>query len=238
MTRRGPRGDLGRERILRAADALLLEHGEVAAVSLRMVADRLGVTANALYTYFPSLARIMHDLADERLDRLRPAELLDAGGCKHCALIDLFHRAQELYASAGTLALLKAQPVLGPASFRLSETVMALCSGGNLHPRDSRDLIMGWFCGSASLSAEGWATGTDALRAAQWRSDEFPRISGRPDPNPQAQFDAILRGLGIDHTPDIPSVRRVADTEEGRRPDPPAPRTPIPRASDPPAAGR
>lgn len=203
MVRRGPRGDLRRQTILAAADALVDRHGGLDGVSLRAVAGVLGVAANALYTYFPSRAALVHDLADARLGRLRVDELvppsIGARGCAHCALTGLFRRAAALYATPGTLALLKAQPVLGPESFRLSETVMLLCADADVAPRDAHDLIMGWFYGSASLAAEGWATGTDALRhAADW-VDGFPLVSARPDPQPAAQFAAILRGLGIAH---------------------------------------
>lgn len=203
MVRRGPRGDLSRATILAAADALVDRRGGLDGVSLRAVAGALGVAANALYTYFPSRAALVHELADARLGRLRAGELAPHSGqatvCAHCALTELFGRATALYAAPGTLALLKAQPVLGPESFRLSETVMALCGDSDVAPRDAHDLIMGWFYGSASLAAEGWATGTDTLRAAGDWVEGFPLVSARPDPEPAAQFAAILRGLGIAH---------------------------------------
>lgn len=202
MGRRGPRGDLSRDVILKAADELVVEHGDVARVSLRGVAAALGVTANALYTYVESREQILHDLADERLGRLRPEELLRlAEECRHCALLELFRRATTLYTTPGTLPLLKAQPTLGPHSFRLSETVMQLCEGGLLEPRDAHDLVMGWFYGSASLDAEGWTAGTDTLRASPDVSSVFPRVGQRPDPDRAAQFAAILRGIGIEHQP-------------------------------------
>lgn len=203
MGRRGPRGDLTRERILQAADALVIRQQDVGAVSLRMLAGELGVTANAIYTYFPSLGQIIHDLADQRLGRLHVDDLLtdDSGGvgCRHCALRELLRRTQQLYASPGTLLLLKAQPVLGENSFRLSESVMQLCEGAELSPRDCHDLIMGWFYGSASLAAEGWTAGTDDLRASGRWDERFPRVAARADPDQPAQFEAILRGIGIIH---------------------------------------
>lgn len=203
MARRGPRGDLSREQVLAAVDALVVEKGTPDAVSLRMVAAALGVTANALYTYVESLDDVFHELADRRLARLDAVSLLGVR-CRHCALTELFRRAEALYRSPGTLALLKRQPALGPHSFRLSETVMTLCNGGRLSARDAHDLIMGWFYGSASLDAEGWTSGTDRLRAAGEWSDDFPRVAGRPDADPAAQFAAILVGLGIAHAEPLP----------------------------------
>lgn len=55
MTKRGPRGDVDREWIKRAADELLIETGRIASVSLRMIAQRRDISANAIYTYFKNL---------------------------------------------------------------------------------------------------------------------------------------------------------------------------------------
>ncbi|MGI6879437.1 TetR family transcriptional regulator [Microbacterium sp. gxy059] len=193
--RRGPRGDISRERILRAADALLRERGSLDGIALRAVAAQVGVAANAIYTYFPSLRAIWHDLGDERLGALHPADLVDLP-CRHCALTLLSERAREMAEIPGTLSLLRAQPILGPHSFRLSETIMTLTADAVVDPRDAHDLIVGWFYGSSVLSAEGWTRGTDRIRADADLAD-FPRIAARAEPRPAAQWEAILRGLGI-----------------------------------------
>lgn len=204
MSRRGPRGDLSRETILAAASELIADYGDVSKVSLRGIATHLGVTANALYTYVPSLPAMIHDLADERLGSLRAGELVPpsptAPSCSHCALLELYRRAMELYTSPGTVALLKGQPVLGPHSFRLSESIMFLCQGAALPARDCHDLIMGWFYGGLTLATDGWTSATDTLRTeASWVKD-FPLVAERPEPNPAVQAAAILRGIGIEHS--------------------------------------
>lgn len=196
--KRGPRGDISKELILAAADRLLRERGTLTGISLRAVAAEVGVATNALYTYFPSLSHIWHDLGDERLGLLHPAELLSFS-CRGCALFSLAERGREMMAIPGTFALLRAQPIMGPHSFRLSETILELTAEAALGPRDAHDLLVAWFYGSMSLSEEGWTESTDEIRAATDLS-EFPLIAARAEPDPVAQQQAILRALGMGHT--------------------------------------
>lgn len=195
MATRGPRGDITQASILRAADRLMTDHGRVEGISLRAVAAEVGVAVNAVYTYFPSLDAIWHDLADERLGRLEPEDLL-ARPCAHCALRELADRAMAVLATRGTVSLLRRGPVLGPRSFVLSETIMALTGNACIDPRDAHDLIVRWFYGSSVLEGEGWTSGTDAIRDAEPLS-AFPRIAGRSDPDRRQQAEAILRGIGL-----------------------------------------
>lgn len=195
MRQRGPRGDIDRARILRAAETLLTARGTIDGISLRGVAAEVGVAVNALYTYFPSLAAVWHDLADERLGRLRPTEVL-AYSCRHCALRELARRGLEVTREPGTLSLLRSAPVLGRHSFGLSETIMTLTEESSIGSRDAHDLIMGWFYGSLILDSDGWAVGTDKIRASQ-HLDEFPRIANREPADRGAQLEALLHGIGI-----------------------------------------
>ena len=195
MAARGPRGDITAALILRAADRLLGANGRVEGISLRAVAAEVGVAANALYTYFPSLDAIWHDLADERLGRLHPQELLEYE-CPHCALLELAARGETVLSTPGTVSLLRRGPVLGRSSFELSETIMTLTERGSLGPRDAHDLIVGWFYGSAVLEGEGWTSGTDAICEVEALAD-FPRIAGRSRPDRHRQAEAILRGIDL-----------------------------------------
>lgn len=197
MAKPGPRRDLDATRILDGADGLLAEHGTVEKISLRMLAAHIGVTANAIYTYFPTLDAVWHELADRALGRLHPLDVLD-NPCPHCAVLELAHRAGALFADDATTSLLRHQPVMGVHSFELSETVMTLCEGALIDPRNAHDLIMGWFWGSAALNGDGWTAATDAIRASGEGAEQFPRIFGRAPSLPDAQAAAILRGLGIE----------------------------------------
>lgn len=195
MAARGPRGDITAESILRAADRLLADRGRVEGISLRGVAAEVGVAVNALYTYFPSLDAIWHDLADQRLGRLAPQDLLDYE-CAHCALLELADRAVSVMSTSGTISLLRRGPVLGRCSFILSETIMALTEHGGLDPRDAHDLVVGWFYGSSVLDGNGWTSGTDAIRDTSPLQD-FPRIAHRSAPDRRQQAEALLRGIGV-----------------------------------------
>ena len=63
-TRARPRGSLTREEIIHEALALLEEHGP-GALSMRRLADRLGVAPNALYTHVRGKADLIDGLIDQ-----------------------------------------------------------------------------------------------------------------------------------------------------------------------------
>ena len=63
-TRTRPRGSLSREEIIKEALALLEEHGP-GALSMRRLADRLGVAPNALYTHVRGKADLIDGLVDQ-----------------------------------------------------------------------------------------------------------------------------------------------------------------------------
>ncbi|MFJ3728211.1 TetR/AcrR family transcriptional regulator [Streptomyces sp. NPDC090045] len=73
--RRGPRQGLSVDTVVRAATALADEEG-LAALTMRALAQRLGVTPMTLYTYVPGKAELldlMLDAAYDRMDR-RPVD--------------------------------------------------------------------------------------------------------------------------------------------------------------------
>lgn len=195
MGSRGPRGDISVATILRAAERLLTANDGIEGISLRGIAAEIGVAVNALYTYFPSLRSIWHDLADERLGLLDPQSLLRYQ-CPHCGILQLVDRAATIMRMPGTLSLMRAQPVLGPHSFALSETIMALTERSGLAPRDAHDLIVGWFYGSAIIDGEGWSSRTDDIRRRE-PLESFPRVAGRGSPDRRRQAEAILRGIQL-----------------------------------------
>lgn len=71
-TRRGPyaKGVARRIQVLTAAEALVLEHGHEA-TTMRLVAERVGVTEAALYYHFPSKDVLLVELLRFRDDRSR-----------------------------------------------------------------------------------------------------------------------------------------------------------------------
>ena len=195
--RRGPRGDIDQERILRAAERLLTERGEVDGISLRGVAAEVGVSANSIYTYFPSLDAIWHDLADERMGMIGAQDLVGVG-CSHCAIIRLSRRGGEVLAIPGTLSLLRRKPILGPGALSFSEALLELTQTSTIGSRNANDLLVSWFYGVVLREDAGWDTAVDGLEAEE--VVDFPRILTREPADPDLQFEALLKGMGLDCT--------------------------------------
>jgi AcrR family transcriptional regulator len=120
-TRTRPRGSLTREQIIKEALALLEEHGP-GGLSMRRLADRLGVAPGALYTYVRGKADLIDGLVDQvyaGLD-LDP----DPGGdwAQQLATLSQEIRAYLLVHPAVVPYALQ-QPGLGPHSLRLGEAI-------------------------------------------------------------------------------------------------------------------
>jgi TetR/AcrR family transcriptional regulator, tetracycline repressor protein len=120
-TRTRPRGSLTREQIINEALALLEEHGP-GGLSMRRLADRLGVAPGALYTYVRGKADLIDGLVDQvyaGLD-LDP----DPGGDWTQQLTTLSQEIRAyLLAHPAVVPYALQQPGLGPHSLRLGEAI-------------------------------------------------------------------------------------------------------------------
>jgi AcrR family transcriptional regulator len=120
-TRMRPRGSLTREEIIEQALALLEEHGP-GALSMRRLADRLGVAPNALYTHVRGKA----DLIDGLIDQVYAGLELhpNPGGDWTQQLTTLSQEIREhLLAHPAVVPYALQQPGLGPHSLRLGEAI-------------------------------------------------------------------------------------------------------------------
>lgn len=110
--KRGPRLSLSGEEIARRAIAIADADG-LAAVTMRRVAEELGVTAMSLYTYFPGKAELLDVMADLALKHL---DLRDDVGEGWRAKLE--HISREKWAMwlrhPWMLELSTARPVMGP----------------------------------------------------------------------------------------------------------------------------
>ncbi len=119
-----PRGFLSREQIIKEALALLEEHGPDA-LSMRRLADRLGIAPNSLYTHVRGKADLIDGLVDQvyadlDLDR-------DPTGDWTQQLANLSHSIRaHLLAHPGVVPYALQQPALGPHGLRLGEAVYAV----------------------------------------------------------------------------------------------------------------
>jgi len=119
-TRSRPRGSLTREEIIKEALALLEEHGP-GALSMRRLADRLGVAPNALYTHVRGKA----DLIDGLIDQVYAGLTIepDPGDwTQQLAVLSQEIRAY-LLAHPAVVPYALQQPGLGPHSLRLGEAI-------------------------------------------------------------------------------------------------------------------
>jgi TetR/AcrR family tetracycline transcriptional repressor len=120
-SRTRPRGFLSRELIIKEALALLEEHGP-GALSMRRLADRLGVAPTALYTHVRGKA----DLIDGLIDQVYAGLALkpDPAGdwTEQLATLSQDVRA-HLLAHPAVVPYALQQPGLGPHSLRLGEAI-------------------------------------------------------------------------------------------------------------------
>jgi AcrR family transcriptional regulator len=120
-TRTRPRGSLTREEIIKEALALLEQEGP-GALSMRRLADRLGVTPNALYTHVRGKA----DLIDGLIDQVYAGLTLDLdhSGDWTQQLTTLSQQIRKhLLAHPAVVPYALQQPGLGPHSLRLGEAI-------------------------------------------------------------------------------------------------------------------
>jgi TetR/AcrR family tetracycline transcriptional repressor len=124
VARTRQRGFLSRELIVQEALALLDEQGP-GALSMRRLADRLGVAPNALYTHVRGKA----DLIDGLIDQVYADLDLDpdpaAGWAQQLATLSQAVRAQ-LLAHPAVVPFALQQPGLGPHGLRLGEAIYAV----------------------------------------------------------------------------------------------------------------
>ena len=120
-TRTRPRGSLTREEIIKEARALLEQEGP-GALSMRRLADRLGVAPNALYYHVRGKADLIEGLIDQvyaDLD-LDP----DPAGDWTLQLATLSQQIRDhLLAHPAVVPFALQQPGLGPHSLRLGEAI-------------------------------------------------------------------------------------------------------------------
>jgi AcrR family transcriptional regulator len=123
---RGPRPGLSVDRVVAAAVELADAEG-LAALSMRRVAERLGVGTMSLYTYVPGKAELLDLMADTVLgEEARPDRAAGwRAGLELRAREDwaLFHRHPWI------LELSPSRPLLGPNETELFEAALAVVDG-------------------------------------------------------------------------------------------------------------
>jgi TetR/AcrR family transcriptional regulator, tetracycline repressor protein len=201
------------------------------ALTMRRLADALGVLPNALYTYFPDKASILDAVLD---DLIGDVERPDPNASPRRGLVSLMASYRSLLLTQpGLIALTVSRPQMGPKAIRLREDGLTLLKRGELSDADAVRAYMALFAYTAGFVAfeTGRPAGErDAEQRADARkvhaslpADEFPttralarRLAKRPG---DAEFtyglERLLDGFAVTHRPAAPSGRAAP---RGHRP--------------------
>ncbi|MDI2126490.1 TetR/AcrR family transcriptional regulator [Yinghuangia seranimata] len=176
---RGPKPGLGVDRIVAAAVELADEEG-LAAVSMRKVAERLGVGAMSLYTYVPGKDELLNLMVDAVLAEAdRPADFTGT-----------WREGLELHARADRAVALRhpwlvglSTPglmLMGPGETARAEFAMRAVSDIGLTPREMADVVNmvdGYVRGVAQISADIGATNRETdVGYEDWWAQATPML--------------------------------------------------------------
>ena len=123
----------------------------IEALTMRRLADPLGVLPNALYTYFPDKAGILDAVLDDLLgDVERPGP--HASPRRGLVLLMASYR-RLLLTQPGLIALTVSRPQMGPKAIRLREDGLTLLKRGGLSDADAVRAYMALFAYTAGFVA-------------------------------------------------------------------------------------
>jgi TetR/AcrR family transcriptional regulator, tetracycline repressor protein len=181
-------------RVVAEARRIGAEEG-IEALTMRRLADALGVLPNALYTYFPDKLSIVDAVLDDLIgDVERPGPNADP----RRGLVALMASYRSLLLTQpGLIALTVSRPQIGPKAIRLREDGLTLLKRGGLSDADAVRAYVALFAYTAGFVAfeSGRPAGQrDAEQRAHARkvheslpADEFPttrtlarRLAKRP----------------------------------------------------------
>ncbi|MFV2173246.1 TetR/AcrR family transcriptional regulator [Actinomadura sp. LOL_016] len=176
--RRGPKPKLTVEEIVRTAIAVADAEG-LDALSMRRVADELGVAPMSIYTYVPSKAELIDVMFDRVLAELTPPDDVPGGWRPKLEYIardnwDLYHRHPWM------LHVAVVRPPMGPAIFAKYEFELQAVDGIGLTDVEM-DSVVALVTGFAESSARVSANVAEAERRSgmtdvQWWEALSPLI--------------------------------------------------------------
>jgi AcrR family transcriptional regulator len=199
------RGRFSRDEVARAALALLDEHG-LDSLSMRRLADHLGVGTMTLYVYFRNKEELLDAVVDAAVaDR----EQVELDGTWQEQLRQMMQASRRGLGRHPSLARLRAdRPVLRPEALRFAEAVIGILRGAGFSPRDAAQgfrLLFTYLFGYVSFSPESGAE--DARRQARVATaalprDEFPAVSESADELADAMAGQEAFDFGLDRIVD------------------------------------
>lgn len=152
--RPGPRRALSEREILAAA-LRLLDQGGPAALSVRGVATEVGVSPNALYTYFPTKSALARALVEGLLGQVDRTTLADRSQPWRTRIEDFALTVRALLLShPGAVPLLLGSPYDGPNASASHEGLLEALADAGLTPEDAARaayVIITYVLGSIAL---------------------------------------------------------------------------------------
>ena len=130
--RRGPgqRAGLRREAVLSEARALVADGG-IQRLTVRRLADRLGVAPNALYSHFRDKSALLDALVDSVLADVEVPGLNRMGWRE--GLVELMGASRRLLlAHSDLLPIIMSRPTRGPEALRLGEQTLSMLERAGL----------------------------------------------------------------------------------------------------------
>jgi AcrR family transcriptional regulator len=200
-TKADPRARLSREQVARAALDLLDRHG-LEALSMRRLADRLGVGTMTLYGYFRGKDELLDAVVDAAVsDR----EHVDLEGPWQDQLRTLMRATRRGLGRHPSLVKVRAErPVLRPEALRFAEAGLTILRDAGLSKREAARafrLLFTYVFGYASFSpdhaAEDARRDSKAATAALPR-DEYPTLTDTADELADAMAGDATFDFGLD----------------------------------------
>jgi AcrR family transcriptional regulator len=158
---------LSEQAILDAALTLLAELG-VERVTIRGIAARVGIAPNAVYTYFPDKAAVLHGLAEQLLCRVIDNLAIDPSLPWRDRVHALTHALRtELLAHPGSVYLLLDDALDGRHAQAIRTALLTILTDADLDPdaaANASHLLNVHVLGSVALAASDQTAATDQFR--------------------------------------------------------------------------
>ncbi|WP_084964462.1 TetR/AcrR family transcriptional regulator C-terminal domain-containing protein [Thermoactinospora rubra] len=175
----GPRPTLTLDAIVAAAIEVA-DAGSLAGLSMRTVAERLGCSSMALYTYVPGKAELL-DLMYDRAHAELLGEARESGTWRE-AVTAWAHDLRAFYLRHPWVVQVSyARPVLGPNEQAVLERLLEILEGAGLPARTLRGVVSTLFHyvrGNAQTAAEArQAASATGVPDQQWWIDRASRLA-------------------------------------------------------------
>jgi TetR/AcrR family tetracycline transcriptional repressor len=197
----GERAGLARGSVLLAARAVAERDG-VSEMSMRRLADELGVAPNAIYSHFADKQALLDALADDLIADVAMPDI--ARGDWRDRMYELMDASRTLLlAHPALIPLLTSRPGRGPNAIRLGEVMLALLERGGIGGQAAVDAmriliiyVFGFAAHEAPRRADAEPTGRIARNEEAFRSAALPHV--RANASAMAQHpghDTFIKGL-------------------------------------------